>query len=205
MKSDIAWYLPDPEDADALTLESVNDLCLEAIDMLDDRRHTLSLRVVDLCMAIARQLELSHITRSMLEMAARVHRVGELYLSAEIEDKCFLDLSTRELSAYCNYPVLSGLKVTHCDEHPLFQILINHREYVAGKGFRNRNSGHDIPLASRILCAATEYEELIMYRGRTPAEQGMVQEFMVTNLAGRYDEEVVKALMVTLAAQSVKH
>lgn len=95
--------------------------------------------------------------------------------------------------------------MTRSDDHPLFDILVNHREYFSGYGFLNHNSGTDIPLTSRILCAATEYEELMARRGRSELDQGVIQKFMIKNLAGRYDGNVVDALMVTLAAPGVRH
>ncbi len=139
-------------------------------------------------------------------MAAHVHRVGELYVQAEgLEGKCFLDMTSGELSAYCHYPIFSALKVTRSDDHPLFEVLISHREYVGGCGFLNRMSGADIPLVSRILCVTTEYEELMLRRGHSETERGVIQGFIVKNLAGRYDDDVVTALMVTLAAESIRH
>lgn len=204
MKLDIAYDFDDEPVAPG-ELNSVMDLCLDAIAMLDERRRVFSERVARRSRAMARQMKLGSASQTLLEMAARVHRVGELYVNAEIEDKCFLDMNTEELAAYCHYPILSALKVTRHDEHPLFDILVSHREYFDGCGFLNQFSGTDIPLSSRILCAATEYEELIWRRGRTQVEQDVIQRFMLKNLAGRYDEDVVEALMVTLVTDGGKH
>lgn len=183
----------------------LEEACQFATDHLDSDRQLLSERVAERCVAIGEQLGLSGTDLVRLEVAAMVHRVGELFLSETLRDKSFLEMDGVEILIYRRYPVLSALRISQHVSREFYEIILNHREYYAGIGFLNVLRGEQIPLGARILCAATEYEELAMYHGQDPVRLDTIQRRMAKNAIGKYDPAVVDALMITIAGENVCH
>jgi len=52
---------------------------------------------------------------------------------------------------------------------------------------------------------ATEYEELMMYFGDRVDNEIVIQRRMLKNVSGRYDQQVVDALMASLVREAVAH
>ena len=182
------------------------DTCTIADAGLEAPRRLLSSKVATRCVAIARHLDLSDEETVRLELAARVHRVGELLLHASLRRKSFLDLTSVEMKAYRQYPIFSAFKLNN-DAGIICDVILKHREYYSGDGFHCNDPGPDtdVPFSSRILCVATEYEELMMFRGTNPETQNTIQRRMLKNSIGRYDAQVIAALMHTIVAENVIH
>ncbi len=191
-------------------LNTAEFACLEetcriaTFNLSDDKRH-LSERVARRCLDIGQLMGLSGSDLVRLEVAARVHRVGELFIDEELREKCFLDMTAVELQAYRHYPIFSSLRLSQHVSRDFYEILLNHREYYAGAGFLDALSGDNIPLSARILCVATEYEELLMYKGGDPARIDTIQRRMAKNTIGRYDPSVLEALTQTIYDERVLH
>ena len=183
----------------------LEETCRFAINILDEDRQLLSVSVAERCIAIAQYFHLSGSDIIRLEIAARVHRVGELFLENSLRGKCFLDMTSREMRAYRHYPIFSALRFSQYINRGLYEILLTHREYYSSAGCTDRESDEKITLSARILCVATEYEELVMYRGSDVIKLDTIQRRMMKNSVGRYDPEVVSALMLTIASESVSH
>ncbi len=172
---------------------------------LDIDRQELSLRVAKRCVSIAKIMELETSDIIRLEIAAKVHRIGELYLDESLRKKSFLQMSGMELNAYRIYPIFSALRFSDSVCSEFHEILLNHREYYTGGGFPGANSGDDIPLTSRILCVATEYEELISFHGGDAIRDDKLQRRMFKNLIGRYDPKVLNGLMLSVSGENQQH
>lgn len=180
------------------------DTCVLAHANLEAPRRLLSRKVAARCVAIARRLDLDEEQIVQLELAARVHRVGELYLHDSLRKKSFLDLSSVEMKAYRQYPVFSAFRLSD-DARQICDVILKHREYSSGDGFLQNDADAKVPFSARILCAATEYEELIMYRGITPEIQDTIQRRMLKNAIGRYDPQVIEALMYSIVEENILH
>ncbi len=183
----------------------LEETCRFATDSLDDDRQELSERVASRCVAIAEKMNLSGSELVRLEMAALVHRVGELFLDESLRRKSFLDMNPVEMQSYRHYPIFSALRVSQFVGKHFYEILLNHREYYAGSGFLDACRGEKIPVGARILCVATEYEEMLAYHGGDAIRQDTIQRRMMKNTIGRYDPKVLNALMLTIAEENVSH
>ena len=113
----------------------LEETCRFATNILDEDRQFLSDCVAERCIAIAQCLNLSGSDIVRLEIAARVHRVGELFLDESLRRKSFLDMTSREMRAYRHYPIFSALRFSQYINRGLYEILLNHREYYSGAGF----------------------------------------------------------------------
>ena len=186
-------------------IDVILDACNYAASKLSPAKTELTERVVKRCDQVAKLLSLNSPRRLQLELAARVHRVGELLLHENLRDKCFLDMSLQEIRAYHQYPIFSAKRLGDKADNPIHDTLLFHREYFDSRGFLNQLTGNAIPLASRILCAVTEYEELVMYQGQSAVELDSVQRFVIENSAGRYDPKVMQAMARSFVAESISH
>ncbi|MCB1645858.1 MAG: hypothetical protein KDI36_10405 [Pseudomonadales bacterium] len=185
--------------------ERILEVSLFTASRLSARKKHLTQRVISRCIAIADVLNLNNAVRLQLELAARVHRIGELYLNQALQDKCFIDMNHAELRAYRHYPIFSALRVGEGEDCPLHNTLLLHREYFEGAGFLGQASGTAIPLTARILCAASEFEELVLYKATDVSSELRLQNRFLANNAGRYDPDILDALVLTLEEELITH
>lgn len=195
-----AEVLLDPKEYDRIL-----DTCVFASNMLNENKTLITNKVESRCDAIADILNLNDAVKLQLSLAAKVHRVGELLLHKELQDKCFIDMGLEEKRAYQSYPVFSARRVCDSEDSPLYDILLNHREYMSGEGFQKQDNGAGIAIGARVLCVATEYEELICYKGIDFRKQDLIQRNMVRNLVGKYDADIVAALMISISESATQH
>ncbi|MDG2071597.1 MAG: hypothetical protein P8J55_07720 [Pseudomonadales bacterium] len=178
--------------------------CALANEKLEPRRQRLSSYVAVRAVAIARQLGLGDREIVQLELAAQVHRIGKLLLHKSLRSKSFLDMNSVEMKAYRQYPIFSAFRLS-TDARIICDVILKHREYFSGDGFLKNDRDCRVPFAARILCVATEYEELMMFRGFSPEIQDMIQRRMFKNVIGRYDQRVIDALMKIVVEENVIH
>ena len=154
--------------------------------------------------AIARQLGLGDREIVQFELAAQVHRIGELLLHKSLRSKSFLDMNSVEMNSYRQYPIFSAFRLS-TDARSICDVILKRREYFSGDGFLKNDRDCRVPFAARILCVATEYEELMMFRGFSPEIQDTIQRRMFKNVIGRYDQRVIDALMKTAVEENIIH
>ncbi len=186
--------------------DRASTLSRQTADLLGPTRQELVRRVVTRCEAMAIHLPLTAQETKRLSIAASLHRVGELCLPAVLARKCFIDMTSAELALYARYPLYSTLFLTEGKAgDPFFDLMLSHREYLSGAGFPGGLQAKTVPLEARVLCVATEYEELIMYRGGTPQKDDAIQRRVLSDVAGRYDPDLVKLLIGTVADRAGRH
>jgi len=195
-----AERLLDPKEYDRIL-----ETCLFASHMLNENKALISRRVGARCEAMADILNLNDGVKLQLSLAARVHRVGELLLPTGLQDKCYLDMGLEERRAYQSYPIFSARRVSESEANPIHEILLYHREYISGGGFLKKVKSADIHVGARLLCVATEYEELILYKGDDCRKQDLIQRNMIRNLVGKYDPDIVDALMISISESVTQH
>ena len=178
--------------------------CSQVHEKLEPRKQRLSTLVAVRAVAIARQLGLGDREIVQLELAAQVHRIGELFLHKSLRSKSFLDMTSVEMKAYRQYPIFSAFRLS-TDARIICDVILKHREYFSGDGFLKNDRDCKVPFSARILCVATEYEELMMFRGFSPEIQDTIQRRMFKNVIGRYDQQVINALMKTVVEENIVH
>ncbi|HIG41485.1 MAG: response regulator [bacterium] len=152
----------------------------------------LNSRVQLLTERIAVDLKLDNKAREVLNLATMLHRLGEFALPIDLINKCSRDMTDHELQLYKTYPAISASFVdsTDCE---LMGILSSHRRYLNGSGIFSSDTD-EIPLASRILCASTEYEEMKLLKSHELG-MGAIREIMLAGAGELYDEKVIAALV----------
>ena len=183
----------------------LEESCRIATHKLSTFKQGLSIKVATRCLELGQLLGLSGTELVRLEIAAQVHRLGESFIDDHISNKSFFDMTHLELHAYFRYPLFSALRLSQYVSKEFYDILLHHRDYYSCAGMLNMAHGGKIPLSARILCVATEYEELLRYKGCDPIKQDIIQRRMLKNTIGRYDSTVLDALMLTIAAEHASH
>ncbi|MGD9187848.1 MAG: HD domain-containing phosphohydrolase [Desulfobacteraceae bacterium] len=102
------------------------------------------------------KLEASYVDQ--LEIAGMIHDIGLLGLPKELQDKEANLLTEKQYLLYCEHPITASIAIEGVEVLSLVgEMVLYHHEYMNGKGFPTGLSGDQIPLASRILLAVSDY------------------------------------------------
>lgn len=167
------------------------------------------------------KLEASYVYQ--LEIAGMIHDIGIIALPKELQDKEVHLLTEKQYLLYSEHPVIASIALEGVESLSLVgEMVLYHHEYMNGKGFPSSLSGNQIPLASRILLAVSDYCRILstwpreMRRLVTHARrhlgaeewkkfsfsddpESIIQEsakkILILDAEGKYDAAVVKALI----------
>lgn len=159
-------------------------------------------RVAELARNIARQLQLDDATQQTVMLAGLLHDLGKVGLSDELLAKSRARLSADERTALMHHPMRAESLLTAIPSlREVARLIRHHHESFDGSGFPDRLTGLAIPLGSRILTVANDYDGLL--RGTSvagrPLSHRETVEFMLANRGKRYDPPVVEALINVVA------
>lgn len=213
--------LNEREEELALTRESLLRLQREAIDSLalaaeqfrgmrhmEEARHHLD-TVSELCAVIAREVQMPEPGVERLQLACRLHDVGNLYL----QDRLCLrsdSLDPMELREWRQHTQLGSWLLTRHSTEVMGagrEIALLHHERWDGTGFPQGLSGDKIPLECRIMALAHGIDDMMRYGGICddhPAPMHPVitispddlMNVLVAERKRRYDPDLVDALLV---------
>jgi response regulator RpfG family c-di-GMP phosphodiesterase len=213
--------LVDREDELAITRESLLRLQREAIDSLglaaeqfrgmrhmEEARHHLD-TLSELCTVLAREANMPEPAVERLQLACRLHDVGNLYL----QDRLCLrsdSLDPMELREWRQHTQLGAWLLTRHSTEVMMagrEIALLHHERWDGNGFPQALAGDKIPLECRIVALAHGIDDMLRYGGICddhPAPMHPVltispddlMNVLVAERKRRYDPDLVDALLV---------
>ena len=121
-------------------------------------------RVAVLSAEIARLMGLPDEDIEGITLAAMVHDVGKIRLSAEILAKpgplSRLEYQLVQTHAEAGYDILNGIDFPW----PIAQMVVQHHERMDGSGYPKGLHGADILLGARIIAVADVVESMMMHR-----------------------------------------
>jgi putative nucleotidyltransferase with HDIG domain len=126
-------------------------------------------RVMNLAVAIAKEMNLSQDKVEGIRMAGIIHDIGKIAMPAEILTKP-TRLSRTEFQLIKDHPRV-GYDILKRIEFPwpVAQIVLQHHERVDGSGYPDGLVGDAILLEARILALADHVEALSSHRAYRPA------------------------------------
>lgn len=154
------------------------------------------MRVANLAVAIAKEMEISDDQLEWIHIAGKIHDLGKISVPAEILSKPGR-LSDNEFAIVKTHPkvghdIIAGIEFSW----PVAEVILQHHERINGSGYPQGLSGEDIHPASRILCVADVVEAMASHR---PYRPGLGLEKALNEISennGRfYDPEVARALL----------
>jgi HD-GYP domain-containing protein (c-di-GMP phosphodiesterase class II) len=143
--------------------------------------------------AAAVQLRLDRDACLLVREAARLHEVGKLYVRAELLARPTADLAPgerEELAAHtaAGYRLALGAGVPE----RACELILQAGERFDGADDPTHPAGSDIPLGSRIVAAACEYDLLLREHGDAGRRHALIA--LIEQAGGRLDPMVVDAL-----------
>jgi hypothetical protein len=181
------------------------------------------MQVAKLARQVGEEMKLEASYVDQLEIAGMIHDIGLLGLPKELQDKEVNLLTEKQYLLYCEHPITASIALEGVEVLSLVgEMVLYHHEYMNGKGFPTGLSGDQIPLASRILLAVSDYcrilstwprdmRRLVNHARRhlgseewkrftfsddpESITEASAERLLLTNVEGKYDSGVVKALI----------
>jgi diguanylate cyclase (GGDEF)-like protein/PAS domain S-box-containing protein len=135
-------------------------------------------RLQDLCVSLARSLNLSQDLVNDLTLLARFHDLGKVGVGDHILYKpgALTEDEWRQMRQHCEIGERIASSVP--DLQPIAELILKHHERWDGKGYPLGISGRDIPLPCRILAIVDAYDAMTSDRPyrKAMSKQKAVQE-----------------------------
>jgi putative nucleotidyltransferase with HDIG domain len=151
-----------------------------------------SQKVADLSYQIGKKLSLSNQNLDLLNKAALLHDIGEIYIPSEIINRP-AKLSRTEFKLIETHPETSFeiLKDVKFDQK-IKEIILQHHERVNGTGYPKGLTGNKILQEAKIIAAADSIIAMISERPfRKAYSKKEALEKMIENRNIKYDSEIV--------------
>src|SRR5450830_780509 len=134
------------------------------VEMRDPYTAGHQVRVAELAVAIARQMELPDEQVHAIYLAGVLHDLGKIQIPAEILSKpgkiSDIEFSLIKTHPQAGYDILKDIHFPW----PLAQIILQHHERLDGSGYPQRLKGEAILLEARILSVADIVEAMSSHR-----------------------------------------
>ncbi|HEX5338685.1 MAG TPA: HD domain-containing phosphohydrolase [Gallionella sp.] len=176
-------------------------------NLMELRKGTMaghSRRVAQLCRNLAHKMLVPERDIQNIETAALLHNIGKIGLPDSLLDKPYMELSYAERAEFDKHPWRAAAALMALD--PLLtaaELIRHHREHYDGVGNSSGLRGESLPLGSRILLVASDYDAL--QQGLISA-QNLSPEQAVEMISGgsntRYDPIVVDVFREMMAHAS---
>ncbi len=155
--------------------------------------------------AIARKMGLSESEIKEIEIAALLHDVGKIGIMDSIINKAFGEMSTSEKSEYMKHPILGQAALESIENmNDIGVIIRHHHEKWNGHGFPDKLRADKIPVGSRIIAVASDYDELLngMFLPAKFAQSDAI-DYIIKNSKQRYDPDVTEIFVLIITCLPV--
>jgi response regulator RpfG family c-di-GMP phosphodiesterase len=176
------------------------------ISLIEMRQKDLvghSRRVADLAKRLALQVGLDNKQAQEIFVAGLLHEIGKVGFEDELLNTPVVMLNTRQLEEFRKYPERAEAALMPLEElKGAVKIISSHLERFDGAGYPRHLSGQSIPMGSRVLSVASDYDGLqIGLLAQRKLDPGQAQDVILQGAGRRYDPVVVDALMVLCGAR----
>jgi putative nucleotidyltransferase with HDIG domain len=173
------------------------------VEVRDPYTQGHEVRVARLAKLIAEEMHLPEDDVDAIEMSGLVHDIGKLGVPAEILTKprvlTEVEFALIKEHPEAGYTILKGVEFPW----PIADIVLAHHERLDGSGYPHGLVGEAILLASRVLAVADVVEAMASHRPYRPALGLDAAVTELTESAGKYDPDVVRAFLTLYGAGRV--
>ncbi|MCJ7533951.1 MAG: HD domain-containing protein [Anaerolineales bacterium] len=169
----------------------------KALELRDNVTEGHTLRVTDLTLLIARQMEIGNEALVHIRRGALMHDIGKMAIPdsilkkpASLDDDEWIEMRKHPIYAYEMLNRISYLA-------PSLAIPYCHHEKWDGTGYPRGIAGEEIPLEARIFAIADVWDALCSdrpYRKALPAETAL--KYIEDNRGTHFDPKVVDAFLI---------
>jgi putative nucleotidyltransferase with HDIG domain len=164
-------------------------------------------RVADLTVEVAKRLGSGARALEHMRYAALLMDMGKANVPQSLLNKTE-PLTPQEWEIMKSHPRLGAEMVSAVPylSH-LCDIVLHHHEYWDGTGYPSGLAGEDIPLASRILCVAADYDAITSLRPyhTSPLTPEQAVEEIRKGIGVKYDPRVAEVFLDMLASDHGIH
>jgi response regulator RpfG family c-di-GMP phosphodiesterase len=165
-----------------------------------------SRRVADLCRKIAHKLQLETKLKQEIFVAALLHEIGKIGFADDMLSTPLSKMKPDQLEAYRKHAAhAEQLLLPLQDLHGASEIISAQFERFDGTGFPDHLAGELIPIGTRILSLASDYDNMqigMQTQSRLSPHEARV---IISHGSGsRYDPKVVAAFVETISDASQK-
>lgn len=163
-------------------------------------------RVAEHARSLAHRLGLNDAEVQNVMLAGLLHDVGKIGLPDGLLDKPYNNLTPEHRSLVMKHPIVGQNLLMSIDKLRDCALLVrHHHELYDGSGYPDRLAGIAIPLGSRILAVANDYDALQLGTlVQRPLGADDALTFLIDNRGKRYDPQVVDRLVQLLAESGKK-
>jgi len=158
-------------------------------------------RVAEHARVLAQRAGLGESEVQNVVFAALLHDIGKLGLPDELMDKPFNNLTPEHRALVMKHPVIGQNILMSIEKlRDAATLVRHHHECFDGSGYPDRLAGMSIPLGSRIITVANDYDALqagTLVQRPLKADEALT--FLTDNRGKRYDPQVVDAFTALLA------
>ena len=183
------------------TIKTLSNL----IDAKDSHTYGHSERVMEDCIKMAEELNLSEHDKEVLKYASLLHDIGKIGIDVGILRKPS-NLNKEEWKLMSMHPSLgSGIVKQIGFLSDLSPIILRHHERFDGKGYPGKLKKKEIPLGARILAVADSFESMVSDRPYRKAMSIQKARRELSRLSGKqYDPRIVKLFLKILSKRKRK-
>jgi response regulator RpfG family c-di-GMP phosphodiesterase len=185
-------------DANQRLLLRLNEIKLDVVTALSEMLRTRdkhasahALRVRNYAMMIAARIGITGEQEEELSIAALLHELGRIDLSRNGGTRVVpVDQSIAQAHAECEAKLLNSIP----ELANVAEIVNCHGENYDGSGTPRGLGGDQIPLSSRILRLADEYDQMVLPKASAPMTHDEAMRFLALRSGKQFDPTVVEVL-----------
>lgn len=151
---------------------------------------------------IVQNMGLTEYESREVEIAAFLHDIGKICLKDDILDNAFDDMTSAERVIFMKHPILGQAAIQSIENMQKVGVIIKHQhERCDEKGYPDRLIQDQIPIGSRIITIASDYDALMNgFIIPLKMKSSEAKDFMLENCSKRYDPEIVKLSLPVISA-----
>ncbi|HRH81150.1 MAG TPA: response regulator [Thiobacillaceae bacterium] len=160
-------------------------------------------RVADHARKIAARMGLDEAAQQDVLFAALLHDIGKIGMADDLLDRPFSALNPEQRTEMMHHPERGQQALMQIEQlQAAAQLIRHHHEYYDGSGYPDRLAGLAIPLGSRIIAAANEFDGLVSGTlTQHPMRPKDAITFLMENRGKRYDPAVIDCYTAILTEQ----
>jgi response regulator RpfG family c-di-GMP phosphodiesterase len=167
------------------------------VELRDEGLYGHGRRVADYSEATALQMGLKSEEVATIRYAALLHDIGKIGFSKNLLNTPYSLMSESDRRYATTHPAIAeAVLMPLVTLHQTSTLIRHHHETYDGNGFPDHLRGDEIPLGSRIICVANEFDNLLtgsLIAASLSTEDAL--DFIREKRGKRYDPVVVDAFM----------
>ncbi len=183
-----------------LELQTAYDATIEgwskALDLRDKETEGHSQRVTDLCLTMAKMLNISNDELKYIRWGSLLHDIGKMGVPDHIllkpgplDDQEWEIMRRHPVNAYNLLSEINFLR-------PALDIPLSHHEKWDGSGYPGKLKGNEIPLAARIFAVVDVWDALTSERPyRNALSQDEALQYIIDQSGSHFDPEMVQLFL----------